>query len=378
MFQLTRIGDKPVLQPDKNLSWENEGVFNAGVTTVGEGKDKEIIMLYRAVGERDAYISQIGLAKSKDGINFERVGDKPIISPSTEYDKWGAEDPRITKIYNEYYITYVAVPQRIMDHNQSIPREVPLETSTALIKTKDFIKFDRLGTISPYGSDNKDIVLFPKKVPFTDSKGRTKLRYAMLHRPNRWSKDWLRGPYAEKNITALPMSPELMPQKPSIWIAWSDDMVHWNDHKLLMQPSTIHDAKNGPGLPPIETPDGWLVIYHHVREDKVTKQFTYTARAALLDLDDPTKIIGKLPYDILWPEKFFEKENNQTIIFPTGGYIDNGYLYVYYGCSDRYVGLAGGSVSELIEELKRVGPPPASIQNVTDTHISPIDKKVAV
>lgn len=369
MFQLIRIGDKPVLQPDKKLPWEAEGVFNAGVVKIGEGADKEIIMLYRAVGEKDAYISHIGMAKSKDGIHFERTSDKPVFGPSTEYDKWATEDPRITKIDDTFYITYVAVPDQIMDHGKSIERDEPLETATALLKTKDFKTFEHFGTISPYGSDNKDIVLFPKKIPFKDENGQTRLRYAMLHRPNRWSKDWLRGPFAKKNLIALPFAPEEMPQKPSVWIAWSDDMIHWNDHKLLMQPSTMHDAKNGPGLPPIETPDGWLVIYHHVREDQITKKFTYTARAALFDLQDPTKFIGKLPYDILWPEKFYETENGQTIVFPTGGYIDNGTLYVYYGCSDRYVALAAGSVTELIEELKRSGPPPEYVQQVPELNV---------
>ncbi len=357
MFQLIRIGDKPVLMPDKNLPWEAEGVFNAGVVKLSEAEGGQVVMLYRAVGEKNSYVSHIGMAKSKDGINFTRTSDKPVLGPSERYDKWATEDPRITKIDDDYYVTYVAVPDRIMDHGHPIDREIPLETSTALLKTRDFITYENLGVISPVGSDNKDIVLFPKKIPFINEKGETRLRYAMLHRPNRWSKDWLRGPYASKIAVEMPREAEDMPQKPSIWIAWSDDLVNWGDHRLMMQPSHMHDAKNGPGLPPIETPDGWLVIYHHVREDQVTKKFTYTARAALFDLKDPTKCLAKFPYDILWPEKFFEIENGSTVVFPTGGYIEKDILHVYYGCSDRYVGLAGGSIDELLLELKRLGPP---------------------
>lgn len=347
MFQLIRIGDKPVLQPDNNLVWENEGVFNAGIVKTAE----EVIMLYRAVGERDLYISHLGLAKSKDGINFERVSDKPVFGPTEAYDAYATEDPRITKIDDDYYVTYVAVASPIMDHGHAINRAIPLETSTALLKTKDFLTFEHLGVISPLGSDNKDIVLFPKKIPCIRKDGTTSLRYAMLHRPNRWSKDWLRGPYALKVPIELPCSPEEMPQKPSIWIAWSDDLIHWSDHTLLMQPSEIHDAKNGPGLPPIETDEGWLIIYHHVREDNETKKYTYTARAALLDFKDPTKVLAKLPYDILWPDKFFEKENGASVVFPTGGYVDKDVLNVYYGCSDRYIALARGSLKDLLSEL---------------------------
>lgn len=353
MFQLKRVQQKPVLKPDPDLFWENEGVFNAGVT---QFQDK-VYMLYRAVGEKDAYISHLGLAQSGDGIAFERVKRMPVFGPSKKYDLWGTEDPRITKIENDYYVTYVAVPERIMDHGQSMKRELPLTTSTALLKTKDFLTFEHLGVITPQGSDNKDVVLFPKKIPHIDAMGNTTLRYAMLHRPNRWSKDWLQGPFADKVHIDLPCNAEDMPQKPSVWIAWSDDLIHWDSHKTLMVPAKAISTKNGPGLPPIETPDGWLVIYHHVNVNQETKKLTYTARAALFDLNDPTKYVGKLNYDILVPEADFETEHGAGIVFPTGGFVKDDVLYIYYGCSDRYIGLATGSVSELIQELKRIGPP---------------------
>ncbi|MES2622874.1 MAG: hypothetical protein V4576_00525 [Patescibacteria group bacterium] len=357
MFQLSRVGNKPVLQPDKNIFWETEGVFNAGVTEF-EGKNgKEILMLYRAVGEKDAYVSHFGLATSKDGITFERVTDKPVFGPSKPYDLWATEDPRITKIEDEYYITYVAVADRIMDHGRSIEREIPLETRTALLKTKDFLTYEHLGIITPPGADDKDTVLFPKKIPCIDPSGNMRMRYGMLHRPHRWSKDWLHGPFAAKVPIELPFTIDDMPQKPSVWIAWSDDLIHWDMHTPLMKPAQVSAAKNGPGLPPIETPDGWLVIYHHVTEDPLTKRLTYTARAALFELENPTKYVGKLAYNILSPEVSFETEHGAAIVFPTGGFVKDDILYVYYGCSDTYIALATGSLSELIAELKKAGPP---------------------
>ncbi len=99
------------------------GVFNPGIAKVGE----EIYMLYRAVGERKAYISHLGLAKSRDGINFTRVSKEPVFGPKEVFDKWATEDPRITKIGNDYYVTYVAVAQRIMNNGRSIDRFPPLE-----------------------------------------------------------------------------------------------------------------------------------------------------------------------------------------------------------------------------------------------------------
>jgi predicted GH43/DUF377 family glycosyl hydrolase len=403
MFKLTRHSSNPVLKPDPNIAWETEGTFNPGVTQFGED---ETVMLYRAVGERDSYISHIGLAKSADGVHFERSSPEPVFGPSTEYNKWATEDPRITKIDEDYYITYVAVPERIMDHNQGIARKLPLETATALLKTRDFIAFENLGIISPLHSDNKDIVLFPKKMMgpyhemdanddemhFVDENGicstadvekeidtaknslsgsgvprklRKKPRYAMLHRPNRWDKIWFSGEYKNAVKVSLPCEIDLLPTLPSIWIAWSDDLLHWTHHQLLLSPSHHSDAKIGPGIPPIETPDGWLMIYHHVEKidavasenpaERKPERFIYSVRAALLDLEDPTKIIGKLPYDILYPEAPFETEHGTAIIFPTGGFIKDGVLYVYYGASDYSVGLATGSVTDLLIELNKEG-----------------------
>lgn len=330
MFNLKRQNDGPILRPDATQPWETEGVFNPGIARIGD----TVYMLYRAVGEMEAYISHLGLATSTDGVHFTRVGNEPVFGPHHTYDKWATEDPRITKIEDEFFVTYVAVPKRIMEHGKSPNEIVPLVTATALLKTKDFLSFEELGVISPPGSDNKDIVLFPKKING---------RYAMLHRPSHW---------IQKHA---PFDIELFdtPHVPSIWIAFSDDCISWTDHKLFLTVTEKIDAKIGPGLPPIETKDGWLVIYHHVKEGTYPNKFVYSARAALFDLNDPTHLLAQLPYDILSPQEPYEKENNMPVIFPTGGFVEGDTLYVYYGASDRYVCLATGSIQELLNELKK-------------------------
>lgn len=392
MFQLKRNESNPILRPHPDLAWEREGVFNPGIAQriVASANDstsgtteREVVMLYRAVGERESYISHVGLATSKDGVHFERYAKKgqagnsaadggsnidsfvmhealpgPVFGPSNAYDKWATEDFRVTPIGNDFYITYVAVPDRIMDNGKSITRILPLETSTALLRTKDFLHFEHLGIISPPHSDNKDIVLFPKKIRTRLADGNEKERYYMLHRPNRWSKDWFAGEYAKAVDVPLPESapkPEDLPTLPSIWIASSDDLIHWDSHRLLLSPSHAMDAKIGPGMPPIETPEGWLMIYHHVDQMENPKRFRYSIRVALLDLNDPARIIGKLPYDILTPSEPYEMENGTQIAFPTGGFISGDALFVYYGASDLSVCLATGSVSELLDELKKEG-----------------------
>jgi len=340
MFKLTRQETGPVLRPDSNLPWEKEGVFNPGVTKFND----DIYLLYRAVGERESYISRFGLAKSHDGINFERLSREPVFGPREIFDHWATEDPRITKINNDFYVTYVAVAKRIMKDGSSVKRFLPLETSTALLKTKDFLSYENLGIISPPNSDNKDITLFSRQING---------RYYMLHRPNHWSKEWFSGPYEKYLNEGLPCDVKDLPKVPGIWIASSVDLKNWTDHHLLISPSHLSDAKIGPGVPPIETKAGWLVIYHHVKKDELTSRPTYSMRAALLALDDPTHLIAKLHYDILSPEMPYETEKETHIVFPTGGFVTDDILSVYYGSSDRYVCLAKGSLSELLAELKK-------------------------
>lgn len=340
MFKLTRQGSEPILKPDSKLDWEKEGVFNPGVIKY---KD-EVYLLYRAIGERKAYISSFGLAKSHDGIKFERVSQEPILKSQEIFDHWGMEDPRITKIGDDFYITYVAVPKRIMEDGKPAKHFMPLETACALLKTKDFLSYKNLGIISPAKSDNKDIVLFPRQI---------NQQYFMLHRPNNWSQEWFNSPYEKYLHENLPCAKEDLPLSPSIWISSSTDLKNWVNHRLLMTPLHSSDIKIGPGLPPIETEAGWLIIYHHVKKEELSGKFIYSVRAALLALDDPTKLIAKLNYDILTPETDYETEAGAHIIFPTGGLVDNDKLYIYYGASDRYIGLATGSLSELLTELKQ-------------------------
>lgn len=338
--RLTRYGDGPILSPDDAYPWEREGVFNPGVVATDEG----IVMLYRAVGEKEAYVSHLGLATSTDGYAFTRASREPVFGPSQPFDMWATEDPRITKVGDDYYVTYVAVPQRILQDGAPFPHETPLQTSTALLRTSDFRTFENLGIISPPGSDDKDTVLFPRAIGG---------RYAMLHRPHTWSRQWCADHASEEGGKAWPCSdPDALPERPAIWLSRSDDLLSWDSHQAVLPASHRTDAKIGAGMPPLETPYGWLVVYHHVTELPRKDAFEYSVRAALFDLEDPSKLIGKLPYDLLKPERPYELEQNSPIVFPTGGFIKDDTLFVYYGASDRYIGLATCPASALLEALR--------------------------
>src|SRR5919197_5284075 len=147
---LERHKKNPILLPNKFNWWESKAVFNCAVLLDGN----RIHMLYRAIGEYEKYISRIGYASSTDGYHFSRRKEISF-SPEEEYEKYGIEDPRLVEIDHLAYVSYVVLSNYV-SHG-------PI-ASTALATTSDFITYTRLGVITSKGSDNKDVVLFPKNM----------------------------------------------------------------------------------------------------------------------------------------------------------------------------------------------------------------------
>jgi len=341
MIELKRAEENPVLSPNEDIEWESKAVFNPGAVL----KDDKVHLLYRAIGEYDTYISRIGLAISSDGVNFERQNKNPVIEPSNGYDRWACEDPRITQIDDTFYITYVALSQRIREGGKPTYDIIHnLNSQTALVTTKDFVKFQRHGIITPQNSDNRDVVILPEKI---DGK------FVILHRPHRWSKNWFKDPKSKEINVAIPIPFEKLPQRPATWISYAFDLKKWFGHKLLIRSTHETDEKTGPGAPPIRTNKGWLLIYHHVKKDEEGR-IIYTAKAALLDLKNPSKIIAKIPYPILEPKEKYEISGDvNNVVFPTGIVVKDDELFVYYGAADKKCGLATIKLNEIIDELLR-------------------------
>lgn len=339
MIQLKRVKENPILSPSKDTEWGSKAVFNPGTIL----KDGKIYLLYRAVGEYDTYISRIGLAVSDDGINFKRVSKNPIIEPQDDYDKWACEDPRITEINGVFYITYVALSQKIREGGKPTYEIIHnLNSQTALVTTNDFIKFKRHGIITPKNSDNRDVVIFPEKI--ND-------KFVIIHRPHRWCKDWFKNPLSGEIKVDMPISYEELPQRPATWISYSNNLKSWSGHKLLIRSTHKNDEKTGAGAPPVKTDKGWLLIYHHVQKDEKGK-IIYTVKVALLDLKDPSKVIAKIPYPILEPRENYEvKGDVDNVVFPTGVLVKDDELFVYYGAADKYCALATIKLSEILGEL---------------------------
>ena len=326
---LQRYEKNPVLIPNEANWWESKAVFNCAILHY----ENKFHMLYRAIGEYERYISRIGYASSTDGYSFAR-SNHIALEPTQDYEKYGIEDPRMVEIDNQVYITYVILSAYVTDG-------AVVEASTALATTTDFLKYTRLRVITSKGSNNKDVVLFPEKMSQQQSSVLSSStssnnadgagKYFFLHRPS----SWIGSTYGV--------------DKPSIWLGEGNALTNFEKHTLLLKPEEDwEELKVGAGPPPIKTRAGWLVIYHGVSREKV-----YSAGAALLDLHDPSKIIGRTKTPILEPKEPYEKLGDvNNVVFPTGACIvDNDKLFVYYGAADKVCCLATADLNYLLDHI---------------------------
>ncbi len=333
-FKFKRYDGNPILKPESRNQWENLCVLNPAV--IFDEKTNKFVMVYRAGGDEIKHNIRLGLATSDDGYNFTRHGDKPIFDvDENDADGGCVEDPRIVNIDGVYYMTYASrayapgrywlpYEQRVEEakawktsHEDSEPWFLRTnETLTYLAATKDFINYKRLGRITDAREDDRDVVIFPRKINGS---------FYMISRP-------------------------VIGEDRSMWISSSDDLMEWPTREKLY--SGVEDWENGrvgAGCPPIETEDGWLLIYHGVSNaDKC-----YRVGLMLLDKNDPKKIIARSRKFVLEPSAEYEKSGlYQGCVFPTGAVVKDGTLYVYYGCADKYVSLVTAKMEDIMKYLK--------------------------
>jgi beta-1,2-mannobiose phosphorylase / 1,2-beta-oligomannan phosphorylase len=314
---LERHKKNPILLPNKFNWWESKAVFNCAVLL----DDDRIHMLYRAIGEYEKYISRIGYACSSDGYHFNRRKEIAL-APYEEYEKYGIEDPRLVEIDHQIYFSYVVLSNYVSQR--------PI-ASTALAITTDFLSYTRLGIITSKGSDNKDVVLFPQNMSRQQlPNGTGHIMYLFLHRPS----SWIGSKYGV--------------DRPSIWLGEGNSLTKFEQHTLLIKPEQQWEMlKVGAGPPPIKTKHGWLLIYHGVDNDHV-----YRAGAALLDLKDPSKVLGRTTQPILEPKEPYEKNGDvNNVVFPTGACVIDTKLFVYYGAADKVCCVATADLENLIDHV---------------------------
>ena len=297
--QATRYEGNPIICTD-DIPFRCNTVFNAGAAKVGD----EYVLLLRI--ELLDGRSCLGVGRSKDGYHFE-IADKPVMmsadyEPFKTYEARGVEDPRVTEIDGEFFISYTA-------YSKYGPR-------LGLAKTKDFRNIERICLASQV--DNKDAVLFPEKIGG---------RYARLDRPVAFGGG-----------------------KADIWISYSEDLCHWGSSQVVMEARGgywDHD-RIGAAAPPIKTEQGWLEIYHGVKE--VTGAPIYRLGAVLLDLEDPSKVVGRSDYPILSPREIYERVGDVfNVVFSCGGIVErSGEVRIYYGAADTCICLATMCMDDLL------------------------------
>jgi predicted GH43/DUF377 family glycosyl hydrolase len=296
-----RYEGNPILTPEM-WPYEVNSVFNAGATLY----NNRVLLLLRVEDRRG--ISHFSKATSEDGLTNWEIDSTPTMIPERDKypeDHYGIEDARIVKLkdLNIYAIVFT-----------SFSKSGPLVSLTTTVNFKDF---KRVGIICP--PDDKDASLFPRQ--FNG-------RWALLHRPS-------------SSVGA------------HIWISFSPDLVHWGNSMILIpaRKGSWWDAhKIGLGPQPIETKEGWLIIYHGVKTTAAGA--LYRLGLALLDLEDPTKVIKRCDEWVFGPNEIYERIGDvPDVTFPCGVVVKGDELIMYYGAADTTLAVATASIPEILNYI---------------------------
>ncbi len=296
-----RYQGNPILVPDR-WPYPANATFNpAAVRHKGE--------TYLLVRVEDLCgFSHLTFARSRDGMTNWQVDEKPAIVPDADFDeeKWGIEDPRIVWLEDKkrFALTYV-----------SFSKDGPV---VSLALSKDLKKFERHGPMLP--PEDKDASLFPRLIDGN---------YTLIHRPI------IRG-------------------EAHIWISRSPDLEYWGHHRVLLpvRPGWWDSSRVGLGPPPIETDEGWLIIYHGVRQ--TASGSLYRVGLALLDLEKPWITRKRCDQWVFGPRESYERVGDVPgVTFPTGAVHDpeTDQLMMYYGAADSCVCLATARLSDIVDFL---------------------------
>ena len=338
---MIKVKKEGIILSKTDLEFENEGVLNPAAMQEGES----VHLFYRSVQKGN--FSTIGYCRLDGPLTVAERWNEPFMVPEFEYEKHGVEDPRIVKIDDQYYLSYTAYDGT--------------NARGALATSKDLMHFKKQGLIVPP-------ITFARFISLVKSDGIDERYYHdnKFYNPNAdpekkvmlWDKNVVFFPRRIKGNLVF-----LHRIRPGIQIVsvksladltkefWKNYFLKLQEH-ILIDPLFAHESSYiGGGCPPIETEHGWLLIYHGAEE--TAKGTVYSAcAAALLDLNNPEKVISRLPYALFSPEYEWElKGDVNNVVFPTGTALFGDTLFIYYGAADTVIACASVNLHELVSEL---------------------------
>ena len=319
MLVIRRSKHNPLLKPISDHSWESFGTFNWCPI---QDKNK-VHAVYRAesdteyVHKKELRISTVGYAESSDGYHFEKR--RQLIIPEYEWEQFGCEDPRVTKIGDTYYIFYTAL---------GVYPFAADGIKIAVATTKDFKKIHEKHLVTPFNA--KAMVLFPEKI-----NGKY---VAMLSAHTD----------APPVITALAEFDRLEDMwSEEFWEKWHKNI---EDHRIVLRRGDNDHVEIGSA--PIKTKDGWLLIYSHI-QNYFSENKIFGIEAMLLDLENPAKIVARTSGPLLVPEETYEEFGQvPNVIFPSGSFVSGKKIYIYYGATDTTCCRASVNLDDLLRSIK--------------------------
>jgi len=312
-----RYLNNPILLPLKHHAWEAEEVFNG--CPVKDGL--KIHLFYRAISSKrnnfdvEMNVSSIGHAVGEYQKPF--TGREQFIKPGDDWDKYGCEDPRATKLNGKYYTFYTAL-SRYPFTADGIKIGVAVTSDFKTVEKHQVTTFN-----------SKAMALFPEKING---------KYAAILTAN------TDQPPAKIALAFFNEEKEIWSKR-----YWNDWYKNIDKYKInFNQPSEDHIEM---GAAPLRIKEGWLLIYSHIR-NYFRGNPAFEIRAVLLDAKNPTKIIGRTKNALLISEEPYELYGKvPRIVFPSGAYIDGNVLHIYYGAADTVCCGAKFKLKDVVKDL---------------------------
>ncbi len=324
---LQRYPENPILTKD-DLPFPSSLVFNCSVIETGDG----YLMMYRndvfpKAGVPSGGRTNLGLARSADGVHW--TSDPAPLEIPLPAGFRRLFDPRLIMLEGRYCMTCCAVTTK--------------GSRAAMFLSDDLKTFELVDLALPA---SRNTVVFPEKVGG---------KYWRLERPFWEGPDGYAYNYGKWFGSTFDM-----------WVSCSPDLEHWGHHKLLLDTADVPYAniKIGPGAPPIKTDAGWLLLIHGVDfdpsrgkngwEDRWPQR--YHAGVALVDLEDPSRLIGFGQTPLITPEADYETDGGyrNNVVFPMTGIVKGDDVMIYYGAADTVVCLATAPLKDLLASCESV------------------------